>query len=151
MRLLALALLTTLSGCSVKQWYPMGGAIAGGAVGAIGGPVSAGAGAGLGYSAGVIAEGNAEGSADASKTAETLEALSEGDVKKLLGLAMEDHKSGFEKFTATIKKILTAAACFLGLYLLVPIFVARRCSKNEAEKNLTRIPFPTQTRDKTTK
>ena len=133
--------------CSVKQWYPMGGAIAGGAVGAIGGPVSAGAGAGLGYSAGVIAEGNA----DVSKTAETLEALSEGDVKKLLELKMEDHKSGFEEFTATIKKILTAAACFLGLYLLVPIFVARRCSKNEAEKNLTRIPFPTQTRDKTTK
>ena len=147
MRLLATAMLTMLTGCSVKQWYPMGGAIAGGAVGAIGGPVSAGAGAGLGYSAGVIAEGNA----DVSKTAETLEALSEGDVKKLLELKMEDHKSGFEEFTATIKKILTAAACFLGLYLLVPIFVARQCSKNEAEKNLTRVPFPTQTRDKTTK
>lgn len=145
MRLLVILMLITFTGCSVKQWYPMGGAIAGGTVGSLGGPISAGAGAGLGYAAGVVAE---KGGSNLKDTAETLEALSEGDVKKLLELKMEDHQSGFEEFTSTIKKILMAAACFLGIYLLVPILVARRCSKNEAEKHMTRAPFPTNTRDK---
>jgi len=144
MRLLTVVMLITLTGCSMKQWYPMGGAIVGGATGSLGGPLAAGAGAGLGYSAGVIAE-NGGSNSELKETVETLEALSEGDVKKLLELKMEDHQSGFEEFTSTIKKILMAAACFLGIYLLVPILVARRCSKNEAEKHLTRAPFPNKT------
>ena len=64
------------------------------------------------------------------------------DALDRLAEGLQTHQTGFDEFTSTIKKILTVAACCLGLYLLVPIFVARQCSKSEAEK-LTRSPFKT--------
>ena len=49
---------------------------------------------------------------------------------------------------STIKRILIGAACLLGAYLLIPIFIARKtagtCSKSEAKKHMTRPPFPTK-------
>jgi len=55
---------------------------------------------------------------------------------------------GENEFTGTVKKILMLAACALGAYLLIPIFIARKtadtCSKTEAEKHMTRPPFPTK-------
>jgi len=133
-----------LASCSIKQWYPMGGAIAGGAAGSLGGPVSAGAGAGLGYAAGVIAE---NGSSKFKDTAETLEALSEGDVQKLLELRMEDHKSGFEEFTANIWLILKIGACVVLFLFTMPILYTHN-HKKRIEKELTRAPFPTRTTGK---
>jgi len=77
---------------------------------------------------------------------ETIEALSHGDVSALVAQGMEEHKTGFEAFTSYIKKILIGAAILLGGYLAIPIFVAKRtarnCSKTEAEKHMTRAPFP---------
>jgi len=77
---------------------------------------------------------------------EKVEALSTGDVKKLVELEMKDQESGFQEFTSSIKKILTVAASVLLAYLCIPILLARKtaqkCAKTEAEKHLTRAPFP---------
>ena len=140
MRFVAIVLLVMLTGCNFSKLYPSLLAGGGAGIGSIAGP----GGAVLGGVSGAALGGVLTD--DPPIDPALIAALTEGDVQKLLELKLEDHTSGFEEFTATIKKILTAAACFLGLYLLVPIFVARRCSKNEAEKNQTRIPFPTKTR-----
>jgi hypothetical protein len=137
-----LLLAICLTGCSLRSVYPTLGGIAGGGVGSLGGPGTAALGAG----AGVLA-GEALKNKDALIEAEeTIEALSHGDVSALVAQGMEEHKTGFEAFTSYIKKILIGAAVLLGGYLAIPIFVAKRtarnCSKTEAEKHLTRAPFP---------
>ena len=135
-------LLICLTGCSLRSTYPLVGGLAGGAAGSLGGPVVGGLSAG----AGVLA-GEALKNKDALIEAEeTIEALSHGDVSALVQQGMEDHKSGFAEFTSYVKKILIGAAVLLGCYLAIPIFIAKRtarqCSKSEAEKHLTRAPFP---------
>jgi len=131
----------------MRSVYPTLGGIAGGGVGSIGGPGTAALGAG----AGVLA-GEALKNKDALVEAEeTIEALSHGDVSALVAQGMQEHKTGFDAFTATIKKILTGAAVLLGGYLLIPIFVAKRtarqCSQTEAIKHATRPPFPVRPSD----
>ena len=137
-----LLLAICLTGCSLRSVYPTLGGIAGGGVGSLGGPGTAALGAG----AGVLA-GEALKNKDALIEAEeTIEALSHGDVSALVAQGMEEHKTGFDAFTSYIKKILIGAAVLLGGYLAIPIFVAKRtaqnCSKTEAERHLTRAPFP---------
>jgi len=136
-----------LTSCSFRSVYPLVGGLAGGAAGSIGGPVVGGLSAG----AGVLA-GEALKNKDALVEAEeTIEALSHGDVSALVAQGMQEHKTGFDAFTATIKKILTGAAVLLGGYLLIPIFVAKRtarqCSQTEAIKHATRPPFPVRPSD----
>ena len=119
------------------------GAVSGAAVG---GPVGAGGGAVVGYAGGKTAQLMDEN----EDLAETVESLSHGDVQALVQKSMEkgmeQHQSTFDEFASYIKNILIIAACVLGVYLSIPIFVARKtaetCSKSEAEK-LTRPPFPT--------
>ena len=135
-------LLVCFTGCSLRSTYPTLGAIAGGGVGSLGGPGIAALGAGIG-----AVSGEALKNKDALIEAEeTIEALSHGDVSELVAKGMESHKSGFDAFTSYIKKILIGAAELLGGYLAIPIFVAKRtarnCSKTEAEKHITRAPFP---------
>ena len=133
-----------LSGCSMKQWYPPLGAIAGGGAGALGGPATAAVGAGSGALVGEVLQGNEE----VKEAQETIEALTHGDVQALVEKGMAQHATGFDEFTSTIKKILMVAACALAAYLLIPIFIARKtaetCSKTAAEKHLTRAPFPSK-------
>ena len=144
--LLSILVITLLSGCSLKQWYPTLGSTAAGATAAAfgGGPLAVGLASGGGALAGEVARGNE----DLEEAQETITALTHGDVEALLEKRMEKHKSGFESFTTTIKRILIVAACILVLYLSIPIFVARKtaetCSKTAAEKHLTRPPFPTK-------
>ena len=133
--------LICMTSCSLRSTYPLMGGLAGGAAGSLGGPVIGGLSAG----AGVLA-GEALKNKDALIEAEeTIEALSHGDVSALVAQGMEEHKTGFEKFTSTIKSILIGAAVLLGGYLAIPIFIAKRtaqsCSKSEAVKNQTRAPF----------
>ena len=112
----------------------MGGAGAG--VGSLAGPGGSIVGGTLGAGAGQLVkelDENAEARA-------TVKMLTEGDVQALV-----DHKvqsSGIEGFMQTIKKWLFITACLLGVYLLIPIFIAKKCSETEAKKNLTRGPFP---------
>jgi hypothetical protein len=114
--------LTFFAGCSLRSTYPTIGAIAGGGAGSLAGPGGAALGAGLGSVSG--------------------HALKNADASALVAQGMAEHQSGFAEFTSYIKRILIASAIALGCYLLIPIFVARRCSKTEAEKHLTRAPFP---------
>ena len=125
-------------GCSLRSTYPTLGAIAGGGVGSLGGPGGAALGAGTGALAGEALK-NADALVEAE---ERIEALTHGDVSALVAQGMEEHKTGFDQFTSTIKRWLTWAAIGLGCYLAIPIFVARKCSKTEAIKNQTRPPFP---------
>ena len=142
-----LLVIVILSGCKASSWYPAIGSVAGGASGAIAGPMGGAAGAGLGYGAGKTAQMMTEN----EDLKNTVELLSKGDVDRLVQLGlekgMEQHQSGFEEFTSYIKKILIVAACILGAYLCIPIFVARKtaetCSKTAAERHMTRPPFPT--------
>ena len=133
----------------MRSSYPLLGGLAGGAAGSLGGPVIGGLSAG----AGVLA-GEALKNKDALIEAEEkIVALSHGDVSALVAQGMETHKSGFDAFTSYIKNILIGAAILLGGYLAIPIFIAKRtarnCSKSEAEKHMTRAPFPVKPPSKT--
>ena len=135
-------LLVCLTSCSLRSTYPTLGAIAGGGVGSLGGPGIAALGAGIG-----AVSGEALKNKDALIEAEeTIEKLSHGDVSAIVASGLAEHKTGFEKFTSTIKNILIGAAVLLGGYLAIPIFVAKRtarqCSQTEAIKHATRAPFP---------
>ena len=143
-------LMLMLCSCSMRSSYPLLGGLAGGAAGSIGGPVIGGLSAG----AGVLA-GEALKNKDALIEAEEkIVALSHGDVSALVAQGMETHKSGFDAFTSYIKNILIGAAILLGGYLAIPIFIAKRtarnCSKSEAEKHMTRAPFPVKPPSKST-
>ena len=141
MKWIFVMLALTLTSCSMKTWYPTLGAVVGGGAGSIAGPVGGAFGAGSGALVGEVLQGNA----DVEEAKETIEALSHGDVQALVEKGMAQHQSTFDEFASYIKNILIVAACILGVYLSIPIFVARKtaetCSKSEAEK-LTRPPFP---------
>ena len=124
-----------LSSCSFRNFATPAATISGAAVGSIGGPGGAALGAGVGYAGGKIYELTDENE-------ELVEAITHGDVEGIVHARMKEHASGFEEFTTYIKRILIAAACILGVYLTIPIFVARRCSKSEVRKGLTNPPFP---------
>ena len=126
----------------MRSTYPTLGAVVGGGVGSLGGPGGAALGAGTGALAGEALKNK-----DALMEAEqTITQLTHGDVKGLIETQMGEHQGAFDSFVSTIKRILIIAACILGCYLSIPIFVARRtaesCSKTAAEKHLTRVPFP---------
>ena len=131
-----LPLILLFTSCSVKQWYPTIGAGIGGGGGALLGPGGAVAGSVAGTLAGV-----AKGNAQIKEQADTIRALSHGDVEELVAQGMAQHQTGFDEFTGYVKRILMIAGILLGCYLAIPIFVAKRCSKNEIQRGLTKAPF----------
>lgn len=100
--------------------------ITGAAAGSLAGPGGAALGAGTGYAAGRIYELDDE-------KKEIVEQMASG---------LEQHKSGFEEFTDSIKSILMISGSVLLAYLMIPIFLAKKCAKQEAIKQMTRPPFP---------
>jgi len=140
--LLIIAMVLLTQGCRISQWYPVAGAVAGGASGAVAGPMGGAAGAGVGYAAGKTAQMMTEN----EDLKETVDALTHGDVDKLVKKGLESQKTGFQEFTESIKKILTVAGSVLLAYLCIPILLAKRtatrCAKEEAIKNMTNPPFP---------
>jgi hypothetical protein len=121
--------------------------VGGAAIGGVFGPGGAALGAGTAYAGARIYE-----LSDEKK--ELVESITHGDVDALLKSGLAEHKTGFEKFTSTIKNILIGAAVLLGGYLAIPIFIAKRtarnCSKSEAAKHMTRAPFPVKPPSKST-
>lgn len=109
--------------------------ITGAAAGALGGPGGAALGAGTGYAAGRIYELDDE-------KKELVEQITHGDVSAIVASGLEKHKSGFDEFTDSIKSILMIAGSVLLAYLLIPIFLAKKCAKIEAKKQITNAPFP---------
>ena len=140
--LLIVAMVLLTQGCKMSSWYPVAGAVAGGASGSILGPAGGGIGAGVGYAGGKTAQMMTEN----EDLKETVDALTHGDVSKLVEKGLESQESGFQEFTDSIKNILTVAGSVLLAYLCIPILLARKtathCAKKEAEKHLTRVPFP---------
>jgi len=140
--LLIAAMLLLVMGCKASSWYPVMGSVAGGASGAVLGPAGGAVGAGVGYAGGKTAQMMTEN----EDLKETVDALTHGDVNKLVQKGLESQASGYEEFTDSVKKILTVAGSVLLAYLCIPILLARKtatqCARKEAEKHLTRIPFP---------
>lgn len=140
--LLIFAMVLLVTSCKVSSWYPAIGSVVGGASGAVVGPMGGAAGAGVGYATGKTAQMMTEN----EDLKETVNALTHGDVDKLVQKGLESQASGFQEFTNTIKKILTVAGSVLLAYLCIPIILARKtaqkCVKQETEKRLTRAPFP---------
>jgi hypothetical protein len=136
--LLIIAMVLLTQSCTVSQWYPVGGAVVGGASGSILGPVGGGIGAGVGYAGGKTAQMMTEN----EDLKETVDALTHGDVSKLVEKGLESQQSGFQEFTGTIKNILTVAGSVLLAYLCIPILLARRSAQKEVQKCVTRAPFP---------
>lgn len=142
MRILLLLSFTLLSSCKMSSWYPVTGSVVGAAGGSVVGPGGAALGSGLGYATGKTAQMMSEN----EDLKETVNALTHGDVSKLVEQGMKQHQSGFDEFTNSIKKILTVAAAVLLAYLCIPIFLAKktatRCAQQEARKQYTNAPFP---------
>ena len=128
-----------LTGCSMRSLITPAATVGGAALGGIAGPGGAALGAGTAYAGARIYE-----LSDEKK--ELVDSITHGDVDALVSAGLKQHQSGFDAFTSYIKKILIGAAILLGGYLAIPIFVAKRtarnCSKTEAEKHMTRAPFP---------
>lgn len=133
-----IAVLLTCSSCSLKQFYPLGGSVLGGAAGAVGGPVTGGIGAGAGWAAGELAKGSEE----LEEAQDTIQALTTGDVEALVQRGMAGNQTSFDSFVSKIQRILLIAGVCLIIYLAIPIFVAKRCAKTEVRDGLTRAPFP---------
>ena len=136
-----------LTGCSMRSLITPAATVGGAAIGGVFGPGGAALGAGTAYAGSRIYE-----LSDEKK--ELVESITHGDVDALLKSGLAEHKTGFDKFTSTIKNILIGAAILLGGYLAIPIFIAKRtaqsCSKSEAVKNQTRAPFPVKPPSKST-
>lgn len=135
---LDLILLFLVTSCSLREFYPTAGAIIGGGVGSLGGPGVAAVSAGGGALVGEKLKGNDE----LEEAQETITLLTHGDVEGLIKNKMGEQNSVIDGFINTVKRILMIAAGLLACYLLIPIFVAKRCAKEEAEKSITRAPFP---------
>jgi len=128
-------LLLTLAcaGCSLSSLYPVAGSVSGAAVGGIAGPAGAAAGALGGYGAGALAQAQSDGKSDAATAVQTLQALSEGDVKKLLDLKMQEHGSRLDSVTGAIWTTLKVAAFVVLAFLLIPVFWSRANHKKIKE------------------
>jgi hypothetical protein len=133
--LLIVTTLSFFSSCSMRSFVTPAATISGAAVGAIGGPGGAALGAGTGYAAGRIYELDDE-------KKELVDSITKGDVSAIVASGLQEHQSGFDEFTGSIKSILMVAGSVLLAYLLIPIFLVKKCAKQEAIKHMTRPPFP---------
>jgi hypothetical protein len=147
MRILLIVLTILLASCKMSSWYPVTGSVVGAAGGSIGGPGGAALGSGLGYATGKTAQMMSEN----EDLKETVNALTHGDVSKLVEQGMKQHQSGFDEFTGSIKKLLTVVGSLLLAYLCIPIFLVKKtathCAREEAKKQYTRAPFPVKPSD----
>ena len=98
------------------------GSVGGATVGSLAGPGGAAAGALGGYGAGALAQAQADGGSQSADALETIQALSEGDVKKLLELRMKEEGSKMDGVVSSIWSTLKIAAVLIVIISLVPIF-----------------------------
>jgi len=137
--LLALAL---LAGCSKSKMSTFTGSTIGATGGAVvGGPGGAAAGSMVCYGACVVYDWAT--TEENQQTVKDLNNLSKGDIAAIVADHMTEQNNGLGKFLTDLKKILMLAAAGLAVYLSIPFFYARQCSKT-VEKKLTRPPFPSE-------
>jgi hypothetical protein len=133
-QLLPLLCITSLAGCKISTFYPMAGAVTGATVGAMGSPIMAGGGAMAGYSVGELAK-NADqgggGSSDMAAAIETVAALSQGDVEKILKLQMEKEGGFADKIMKETVGLLKLAVLGCALWIIIPMIYSRYIHKKE--------------------
>lgn len=141
MRYILLASIFLLCSCSWKSFAPTLGAGAGAGIGSLGGPGGAVAGGMIGASGGQLIKTLEED----EELKEKVEILSKGDIQGLVKHEMAND-TGFQDFKSAVQNILMVAGALLGCYLLIPLWLARKtateCARTEAQKHLTRAPFP---------
>ncbi len=122
-----------LSSCSIKKFYPLGGAVVGGSAGSIGGPVSAGLAAGAGWTVGELAKGDA----DLKQAQQTIKALTTGDVDTLVQQKLEDAKNNgfFDGILDEVYGLLKLCVLGLALWIIIPLLYTRHVHKKQKEKN----------------
>ena len=136
----ALLLLLFLTSCSKSKMATFTGSTIGATGGAVvGGPGGAATGAILGYGSGIVYDWAT--TEENHQTLKDLENLTKGDVSAIVASHMANQDQGFGKFLSDLKKILIIAAAGLLVYLTIPFFYAKKCSK-DVERKITRSPFP---------
>jgi hypothetical protein len=117
----------------MRSFYPLAGSVAGGATGSLGGPVTAGLGAGAGWAAGEIAKGNK----DLEEAHETIEALTTGDVDKLVQQKLEEARDGgfFDGILDEVYGFLKLCIIGVALFFIVPLLYTRHVHKKQKETN----------------
>ena len=136
----------SLCSCKVSTLYPVAGSVGGATVGSLAGPGGAAAGALGGYGVGAVAQAKADGKSDAATAVETLQALSEGDVQKLLEMKMQEQGSKIDDMMSTVWTTLKVAALAVIGFFLIPVIWSRQNHKKIKEVmecGTTRPPFPT--------
>lgn len=112
-----------MSGCSKASFYPLAGSVGGATIGSLGGPGPAAGGAALGWGIGEGAKLMEENKGLAKK----VNALSEGDVQKLVQLQLDEKMDdGF--FDSMLDEVYGfLKICLVGVILwnVVPIIYTR--------------------------
>jgi len=101
----------------------------GGAV--VGGPGGAALGAFGGTSLGEIAKGDE----DVQEAVDTVEALSKGDIEKLLEIHANEQKSLFDKWVEGIYDLLKISAFGMALYFVFQFWYGRKFAEKLNKKN----------------
>ena len=122
MRVSLLAMLTMLTGCSMKSLITPAATVTGAAVGGIGGPLGAGLGAGAAYA-------GAELWTLDDKNKQLVKAITTGDVQGIIKAEMKGQQSSFENAMDTIWLALKVAAFVVLGFLTIPLFITRSNSK----------------------
>jgi hypothetical protein len=123
MRLLAIAMLVMLTGCSMKSLITPAATVGGATLGAVaGGPLGAGLGAGIFYS------GSELWTLD-DKNKQLVKAITTGDVQGIIKAEMKGQQSTFENAMDTIWTALKVAAFVVLGFLTIPLFITRSNSK----------------------
>jgi hypothetical protein len=119
--------------------YPIGGAVIGGGIGSIGGPGGAALGAGAGAAVGEILEGDGElkdVKEEVVEAREVIQALSSGDVDKLVQKKLEEQKDAgfFDSILDGIYNILFIAAIIITLWIAIPMWYTHYVVKKKIKK-----------------
>lgn len=122
MRLLAIAMLTMFTGCSMKSLITPAATVTGAAVGSLGGPVGAGLGAGVAYAGAEIWTLD-----DENKKLVT--AITTGDVKGIVAAQMKNQEGKIQEVTSGIWTTLKYAAFVVLGIMCIPLFITRSNAK----------------------
>lgn len=109
----------------------MAGAVVGGGAGSLGGPVTGAVGAGTGYAVGELAK-NEETANDLQQVKDKVEALTKGDIEKLVELELKENNDGFfETIMSEVWGLLKLVVIGLVLWNVVPILYSRYLHKKQ--------------------
>ena len=131
-RLLIAFLSLSFAGCSLRDAYPIGGAVAGAGTGAaMGGIPGAVIGSGVGYGAGKLGQ-------LASENKDLVQAITEKDVAAMLEAGMGQQKGFIEEALDTIYGFIKLCLIGIVIWNLVPIiytrYVHKKASANGKDK-----------------